>query len=100
MTTQHASATHDDISRRAFEIWCENGRRPGTASDDWHAAERDLEREGEHTDLSAAHAAQDAIARTAAPARPAKPGITFKPAGIASRVSPTEPGTGVGRSGR
>lgn len=60
MPTATTAATHEQITRRAFELWCENGRRPGTAEDDWRAAERELEREREHKVLSAAQDAQDA----------------------------------------
>ena len=42
MPTATTAATHEQITRRAFELWCENGRRPGTAEDDWRAAEREL----------------------------------------------------------
>lgn len=53
-------ATPEQISRRAFQIWQENGRRPGTANQDWRAAERELEREQEHTALNDSQDARDA----------------------------------------
>lgn len=53
-------ATHEEVTRRAFELWCENGRREGTAADDWSAAERELEREREHRLLSASQDVRDA----------------------------------------
>lgn len=61
MTTPSAPATHEQITRRAFQIWQANGRRPGTAGDDWRAAERELAREREHRDLNDAQDKQDAM---------------------------------------
>lgn len=60
MITPSAAATHEQITRRAFEIWCETGRLPGTSNDNWRAAERELGREREHKDLSDSQDAQDA----------------------------------------
>ncbi|MCR6655739.1 MAG: DUF2934 domain-containing protein [Opitutus sp.] len=59
MTTTHAPITHEDITRRAFDIWCENGRRLGTAEEDWRAAERQFEREREHVALTESQNAKD-----------------------------------------
>ena len=59
-TSIPAAATHEEIARRAFEIWQENGRRPGMADDNWRAAERELQREREHNVLSVFQDAQDA----------------------------------------
>ena len=59
MTTA-VPATHEMIAHRAYELWCENGRKPDSADDDWHAATRELEREREHVALSGAQDAQDA----------------------------------------
>lgn len=61
MNTTTTAATHEQIARRAFELWCENGRSPGTADDDWRAAERELEREREHAALSDSQNAKDAV---------------------------------------
>jgi hypothetical protein len=61
MNTRTTPATHEEITRRAFEIWQENGRRPGMADDDWRAAERELEREREHNALNDSQNAQDAM---------------------------------------
>jgi len=36
--------THDQIKRRAHEIYLERGARPGNELDDWLRAERELER--------------------------------------------------------
>lgn len=60
MTMTSTAVTYEKIARRAFEIWYENGRQPGTAEEDWRAAERQLEREQEHVALSAAQDTQDA----------------------------------------
>lgn len=59
MTTTTTAATHEQIARRAFELWCENGRQPGTAADDWHAARREVDRERQHVALSDAQDAQE-----------------------------------------
>jgi hypothetical protein len=61
MTTPFTAPTHEEITRRAFNIWCESGRLPGTADDDWRAAERELEREREHNALTDSQDAQDAM---------------------------------------
>jgi hypothetical protein len=60
MTTTSTIPSHEEITRRAFNIWCEHGRRPGTAESDWRAAELELAREREHGALSDSHDAQDA----------------------------------------
>jgi hypothetical protein len=36
--------THDQIRRRAYQIYLERGARPGHELDDWLRAERELER--------------------------------------------------------
>jgi hypothetical protein len=36
--------THDQIERRAYQIFLERGTRPGNELDDWLRAERELER--------------------------------------------------------
>lgn len=60
MATHSTPATHEEITRLAFQIWCENGRRPDTAEQNWHAAERQLQREQEHQVLTDNHIAEDA----------------------------------------
>lgn len=37
------SITHDDIAKRAFEIWLAEGREDGRALEHWLRAERELE---------------------------------------------------------
>jgi hypothetical protein len=37
--------THDQIARRAHEIWVKRGCRPGLDQDDWFEAERQLKAE-------------------------------------------------------
>lgn len=61
MNTTNTAPSHEQITRRAFRIWCENGRLSDTANDNWHAAERELEREREHKALDRAQDAQDAL---------------------------------------
>jgi hypothetical protein len=36
--------THDQIERRAYQIFLERGARPGSELDDWLRAEREFER--------------------------------------------------------
>lgn len=54
------AASHEEITRRAFQIWCEHGRLPGMEKENWHAAERELQREREHKVLNASQDAEDA----------------------------------------
>ena len=42
-STSH-TRNHDEIRRRAFEIYLERGGLPGNELDDWLQAERELER--------------------------------------------------------
>ena len=65
MPTTSIPTTHEEIALRAFAIWCEKGRQPDMANDNWHAAERGLEREREHRALSNSQNAQDALQRAA-----------------------------------
>jgi hypothetical protein len=48
LQTEEASVshrpTHDQITRRAYQIYLERGARPGHELDDWLRAERELER--------------------------------------------------------
>jgi hypothetical protein len=61
MSTTSLTAIHEETARRAFQIWQENGRRVGTASDDWRAAERELERNRQHNVLNDSQDFQDAM---------------------------------------
>lgn len=38
---------HEEISRRAYALWEQRGRRDGEAEDDWYAAERAYRGDGE-----------------------------------------------------
>ena len=38
------STRHEEIGRRAYEIYLERGEQPGRELDDWLQAERELER--------------------------------------------------------
>ncbi len=38
------STRHEEIRRRAYEIYLERGEQPGRELDDWLQAERELER--------------------------------------------------------
>ena len=60
MNPTSTASTHEQITRRAFKIWCVNGRLPGTANDNWRAAELAIAREREHETLTDHHDAQDA----------------------------------------
>ncbi|MES2693029.1 MAG: DUF2934 domain-containing protein [Verrucomicrobiota bacterium] len=42
--------THEEIRRRAHEIWHEKGRPAGADEAHWHAAERELQQEREAHD--------------------------------------------------
>ena len=37
-----ANASHDEVARRAFELYCARGREDGRDLDDWLQAEREL----------------------------------------------------------
>lgn len=39
---QHGSPTHDEIAKRAYELYLARGTTPGHALDDWLEAERQL----------------------------------------------------------
>ncbi len=60
MTFLPPTIPHVEISRLAFQIWQENGRRAGMADYDWRMAERELVRQREHKDLTGSQDAQDA----------------------------------------
>lgn len=64
MSTPSTSPTHEEITRLAFQIWQENGRRPGSAHEDWHAAERELTRAREHRALNTSQDAQEVKHKT------------------------------------
>lgn len=40
--TTRTSVSHDEIARRAYEIWQSRGCPPGDGSEDWQAAEAEL----------------------------------------------------------
>jgi BRCT domain type II-containing protein len=42
-TTSHRSA--DEIARRAYELWQQRGAPHGSDQEDWHAAERELDKQ-------------------------------------------------------
>jgi hypothetical protein len=42
------ASSHEQIKRRAYEIYLERGGFPGNELDDWLQAERELERAGCH----------------------------------------------------
>ena len=42
------ASSHEQIKRRAYEIYLERGGFPGNQLDDWLRAERELERAGCH----------------------------------------------------
>ena len=37
-----AAQLHEEIRRRAYELYCERGRRHGLHEADWHRAEREV----------------------------------------------------------
>jgi hypothetical protein len=43
-TSKRQAPTHEEIRRRAYEIYLERGGLPGNEIDDWHRAERELEK--------------------------------------------------------
>lgn len=42
MTVTKATPSHDDIARRAYELWLQRGAPHGTHLEDWLSAEREL----------------------------------------------------------
>jgi len=48
-----ATPSHEDIARRAYDIYERRGRKPGQCQENWHQAERELRKESTH----ATHAA-------------------------------------------
>lgn len=42
MTMAKATPSHDDIARRAYELWLHGGGQMGTHLEDWLRAEREL----------------------------------------------------------
>ena len=40
--------THEQIARRAYELYLERGERPGDAREDWLTAENELAKEARH----------------------------------------------------
>jgi hypothetical protein len=43
-TSKRQAPSHEEIRRRAYEIYLERGGLPGNEVDDWHRAERELEK--------------------------------------------------------
>ena len=43
--TAAAMYTHEDIARRAYEIYVKRGRRQGQSQQDWNQAEQELQNE-------------------------------------------------------
>jgi len=43
-TSERKTPSHEEIRRRAFEIYLERGCRPGDELDDWLRAERELQK--------------------------------------------------------
>jgi hypothetical protein len=43
--TSSSMPTHDDIARRAYEIYIKNGRRQGQCERNWQQAENELRNE-------------------------------------------------------
>ena len=41
-TTRTKQATHDEISKRAYELWLQRDCAPGHDLDDWKQAEQEL----------------------------------------------------------
>jgi len=41
-TRPNRAPTHEEISRRAYELWAKRGGAGGTAQDDWLRAEQEL----------------------------------------------------------
>ncbi len=41
-TSANHAPTHEEVRRRAYEIYLERGALPGNELDDWHRAEREL----------------------------------------------------------
>ena len=39
---------HEQIARRAYELYLERGERPGDAREDWLTAENELAKEARH----------------------------------------------------
>jgi hypothetical protein len=43
-TSKRQAPSHEEIRQRAYEIYLERGGLPGNEIDDWHRAERELEK--------------------------------------------------------
>ena len=43
-TSRNHAPSHEEIRRRAYEIYLERGDSPGDELDDWHRAERELQK--------------------------------------------------------
>jgi hypothetical protein len=42
MNTAEAKVSHEEIARRAYELWQQRGCPPGDGSEDWQVAEAEL----------------------------------------------------------
>jgi len=42
--SRNHAPSHEEIRRRAYEIYLERGALPGNELDDWHRAERELQK--------------------------------------------------------
>jgi hypothetical protein len=51
-TTNEELPTHEQIERRAYQIYLERGFHPGNALDDWLAAEKELTESSEGEDAN------------------------------------------------
>jgi hypothetical protein len=49
-TSANHSPSHEEISRRAYEIYFEHGSHPGNELDDWLQAERELQKVARFTE--------------------------------------------------
>jgi hypothetical protein len=54
--------THDDIAKRAYDIYVQKGRQPGQCKQNWLQAERDLRRPGFATGAPQARSAAPSMA--------------------------------------
>ena len=43
-TSANHAPSHEEIRRRAYEIYLERGGLPGNELDDWHRAEREIQK--------------------------------------------------------
>jgi hypothetical protein len=67
MNNKNEGPTHDEIERRAYQIYLEHGFQPGNELGNWFAAERELKetREKQETDSITATLRRHALLRSA-----------------------------------